>query len=254
MIFGILRWFRRRRLSRKPFPPEWITILEDRVPFYAKMSSSTQKRLRDLLKVFAEEKYFISAGDMEITDEVRVIISACAVRLIINLDLSFYNDLTEIIVYPYVYKHPDSNTPILGQASHWGTIVLSWPSVISGITDPKDGHDTALHEFAHVLDHGDGVFDGTPELRARSHYRPWALVMSDHYLKLRSKKKIQRKVLRRYGATNEAEFFAVASESYFEKPVQMKKRTPDLYEEMQRFYGGDPAEEWAWDHQRKKKS
>lgn len=247
MIFGIMRWLKRRRLSRMPFPPEWIPILEEKAPFYPKLSDTEQRRLRELLKVFAQEKYFISGGGMEITDEVRVVISACAVRLILNLDLSYYNDLTEIIVYPYVYRRPGSNDEGLGEASHWGTIVLSWPVVVRGIADPKDGHDTALHEFAHILDHGDGVFDGTPALRSFSHYRPWALVMSKHYLKLRKRNKEERKVLRMYGATNEAEFFAVATEAYFEKPVQMKKRTPDLYEEMQRFYGGDPAEEQAWE-------
>jgi hypothetical protein len=75
------------------------------------------------------------------------------------------------------------------------------------------------------------------------HYRPWAEVMSHHYLKLREGKRLQRKVLRSYGATNEAEFFAVATESFFEKPEQMRKRAPDLYDELKRFYGFDPAGE-----------
>ena len=83
--------------------------------------------------------------------------------------------------------------------------------------------------------------NGLPVLQARAHYRPWALVMSDHFLKLRKRKKTERKVLDMYGATNEAEFFAVATESFFEKPIQMRQRMPDLYEELQGFYGGDPA-------------
>jgi Mlc titration factor MtfA (ptsG expression regulator) len=114
--------------------------------------------------------------------------------------------------------------------------------VLSGLANPKDGHDTATHEFAHVLDRTDGSFDGTPELRARPHYRAWADVMSRHYLKLRDRRGKVKRVLRNYGATNEAEFFAVATESFFEKPEQMKKQTPDLYEELSQFYGFDPAE------------
>ena len=241
-MLGFFRKLRRRRLARDPFPEEWVPILEGSVPFYSTLSAELQIRLRDLLKVFAREKYFTGVEGIEITDEVKVVISACASRLVLHLDLSYYDGLTEIIVYPYVYKHPDSEQAILGESSAMrGTVVLSWPAVLEGIADPRDGHDTALHEFAHALDAGDGVYDGTPPLKARSHYRPWALIMSDHYLKLRGNNKDERKVLDSYGATNEAEFFAVATESYFEKPVQMRDRTPDLYEELQLFYGGDPA-------------
>jgi Mlc titration factor MtfA (ptsG expression regulator) len=200
-------------------------------------------RFFEYLKIFEAEKYFTGAGGMEITDEVRVVISACAVRLILNLDMSYYDRLTEIIVYPSAYKHPDETGAVLGEAAPWGTVVLSWSSVLHGLADPRDGHTTALHEFAHVLDRTDGVFDGTPKLRSRADYRPWVEVMSRHYLALRKRKRLERKVLRMYGANNEAEFFAVATESYFEKPRQMKKILPDLYEEMREFYGGDPAAE-----------
>jgi len=241
-MFGLIRRLRRCLLARDPFPEEWLPILESSVPFYSRLPLELQSRLRDVVKVFAREKYFTGVEGMEITDEVKVLISACAARLVLHLDLSYYDRLTEIIVYPYIYKHPDSEDAILGEACfRRGTVVLSWPAVEQGIADLKDGQDTALHEFAHVLDASDGVYDGTPVLRARAHYRPWALVMSDHFLELRKRKKDERKVLRTYGAKNEAEFFAVATESYFEKPIQMLKNTPDLYEELQRFYGGDPA-------------
>ena len=95
--------------------------------------------------------------------------------------------------------------------------------------------------FAHVLDIADGSFDGTPNLRARADYRAWAEIMTENFDGLRKRRKRQRRVLRRYGATNEAEFFAVATEAFFEKPEQMKRRTPDLYAELQRFYGVDPG-------------
>jgi len=243
---GLFRRLRRRRLARTPFPEHWLAILEEKVPFYGRLSDDLQQRFRELVKVFAMEKYFIPAGGMEITDEVKVAISACAARLVLHLDLSYYDRLTEILVYPYVYKHEDEEGAILGEASDWGTIVLSWPAVLHGLADPRDGHETAIHEFAHLLDRvGDGAFDGTPRLKALADYKPWAQVMSRHYLALRRHKAPERKVLRMYGATNEAEFFAVATEAYFEKPRQMKKRIPDLYEELQEFYGGDPASDAA---------
>jgi len=238
----ICRYFRRKRYAKREFPPEWIPHLEANVAFYRTLPEEMRQRFLDYLKVFVWEKHFIGAGGMEITDEVKVVISAAAVRLIVSMDLSEYNRLTEIVVYPSHYKHPgDDESVIYGEAQSWGTVVLSWEAVLQGLRNPDDGHDTATHEFAHVLDRADGAFDGTPELRAHAHYRPWAQVMSDHYLKLRKRGRKQRKTLRSYGATNEAEFFAVATESFFEKPQQMRKNTPDLYEELLRFYGCDPA-------------
>jgi Mlc titration factor MtfA (ptsG expression regulator) len=99
---------------------------------------------------------------MEIDDTVRVVISACAVRLVLHRDLSYFNRLTEIVVYPHDYRHKDDGGRILGEAHHWGTVVLSWPAVIHGAGNPDDGHATAAHEFAHVLDRAGGAFDGTP--------------------------------------------------------------------------------------------
>jgi Mlc titration factor MtfA (ptsG expression regulator) len=178
---------------------------------------------------------------MTITDEVKVTIAAAAARLILRLDVSLYDDLTEIVVYPEAYRHPDAaDAAVLGEAHHWGTVVLAWRAVLDGLRDHDDGHDTALHEFAHVLDRVDGAFDGAPTLRAHEHYRPWAEAMSRHYAKLRRRDKRTRSVLRDYGASNEAEFFAVATEAFFERPARMKERAPDLYAELARFYGGEP--------------
>jgi len=241
-VFGIFRALRRRRLRKRPVPDEWLGYLDDNVPFFAKLDDEQRSRFLSDLKIFVWEKYFFGANGFEITDETKVVISAAAVRLTLNLGISYYNRLTEIIVYPSHYTHKHQDGVVFGEAHAWGTVVLSWEAVIQGLKNPYDGHDTATHEFAHVLDRSDGTFDGTPELRSGGHYRPWAKVMSHHFLKLQKHAKKQRKVLRMYGATNEAEFFAVATESFFEKPQQMRERTPDLYEEMRRFYGVDPAE------------
>jgi Mlc titration factor MtfA (ptsG expression regulator) len=146
----------------------------------------------------------------------------------------------EVIVYPNDYLHPDSDDVILGEAQQWGTVVLSWDAVLDGMANGRDGHDTALHEFAHVLDVADGAFDGTPELHRFGDYRTWARVMRKEFLKLRHDVPRRRTVLREYGATDEAEFFAVASETFFEKPQQLKEKAPELYEELSRFYRVEP--------------
>ena len=243
VVFGLIRQWRRDRLSRRDLPPTWTDHLDTRVPFYRDLDGPLRLRFLDFLKIFVWEKPWIGANGMTVTEEVKVVIAAAAVRLVLHLDMTEYDRLTEIIVYPSPYQHPDNDSAVLGEAHAWGTVILSWDSVLHGLANSGDGHDTATHEFAHVLDRKDGTFDGTPALRAREHYRPWAAVMSRHFLKLRARGRAQRRVMRDYGATNEAEFFAVATESFFEKPRQMRQRTPDLYAELVRFYGFDPAGE-----------
>ncbi|QRK10752.1 zinc-dependent peptidase [Archangium violaceum] len=238
---GLFRTLRRRRLLRRPFPPEWLGYLEQRVPFFRELAPPQRERFLEQLKVFAWEKEFIGAGGFSITDEVRAVVSATAVRLVLYLDLSYYDRLREVIVYPDAFRIPDRTGVVLGEAKNWGTVILSWQSVLAGLRNPHDGHSTATHEFAHVLDREDGAFDGTPQLRRYSHYRAWASVMGEHFLKLRQGRSLERQVLDDYGALNEAEFFAVATESFFEKPLQMREKTPALYEELRRFYGGDPT-------------
>ena len=238
---GLFQSWRRRRLLRRPFPPEWFGHLERSVPFFPELTSPSRERFLEWLKVFAWEKEFIGAGGFSVTDEVRVVVSATAVRLVLYLDLSYYDRLREVILYPDAFRIPDRTGVVLGEAKNWGSVILSWRSVLAGLKNPHDGHSTATHEFAHVLDREDGAFDGTPHLRRYSHYAAWASVMGEHFEKLREGRPLERQVLDDYGGINEAEFFAVATESFFEKPLQMKQHTPELYEALRAFYGWDPA-------------
>jgi MtfA peptidase len=238
-MFG---WWRRRRRARvraTPPPAAWTDILAKNAPFVARLTDVERTRLVGDIQVFVAEKHFIAAGGMEITDEVKVTIAAAAARLVVHLDVDRYDDLTEIVVYPGAYKHPgaaDDDGAVLGEAHNWGVVVLAWDAVIAGLRNPRDGHDTAAHEFAHVLDRADGAFDGAPSLHAGAHYRPWATVMQRSFDRLRDRDRTIRKVLRDYGATNEAEFFAVATEAYFERPDELRKRAPELFDELERFY------------------
>lgn len=241
-MFGLFTKMRRRRLSERPLPAAWPALLSENVPFSRHLEGELRDEFLTLLKIFVWEKQWIGAKGMEITDEVKVTIGAAAVRLVLHIGLEPYDRLTEIVVYPYSYRHEDTDGAVLGEAHVWGTVVLSWPDVIAGLRNPHDGHDTATHEFAHVLDIAAGAFNGTPELRSREDYRPWAQVLEKHYRRLRRSDRNELKVLRPYGATNEAEFFAVATEAFFEKPRQMKKRLPDLFEELHELYQLDPCD------------
>jgi Mlc titration factor MtfA (ptsG expression regulator) len=242
VVFGIFRRRRRNKLRAVATPPTWDAILGKNAPFVRRLADAHRAKLIGDIKVLVAEKTFIGAGGLEVTEEHRVTIAAAAARLVIHLDVDRYDNLTEIVVYPGAYQHAgsDGETAVLGEAHSWGVVVLAWDAVVGGMRDLKDGHDTAVHEFAHVLDRVDGAFDGAPELHAHDHYRPWATAMQRNFDRLRGKDKGLRKVMRDYGATNEAEFFAVATESFFEKPDGLKARAPDLYEALVRFYGGDP--------------
>ena len=189
------------------------------------------------LKVFVWEKYFIGAAGLDVTDEMRVVIAGQAARLSYNLGLDAYDRLTEVIIYPSDYKHPGKpHTVVFGEAHFWGTMVLSWNAVKRGLCSPYDGRDTTLHEFAHVLDVADGVFDGTPRLHKPAHYRRWSRVFSYHYEQLL--KDPENGIVREYGAQNAAEFFAVLTEGFFEQPGRLKKEAPQLFGEMERFFQG----------------
>ena len=129
-----------------------------------------------------------------------------------------------------------------GESWHRGPIVLSMTDVMRGSGNEKDGHNVVLHEFAHKLDEENGIMDGLPVLRESAHYKEWAEVLMREYDEFLDRvERGKNKVVDEYGAVSAPEFFAVATESFFEKSNQMKKRLPELYQQLQKFYGLDPA-------------
>jgi Mlc titration factor MtfA (ptsG expression regulator) len=244
-VFGVFSWWKRRSALARPFPVAWRGYLEADVPFYAGFDGAERGRFEDKLKVFVWTKSFSGAGGVaEVDERMRVVIGAAAARMIMNMPSEHLDRLTLIIVYPRAYRHDqgESGAVIFGEAHRYGTVVLSWEAVFQGVKNSVDGHDTALHEFAHVLDANDGQFDGTPMQPTRAAYGPWARIMSEEFLRLRARKQRGKKhVLREYGATNEAEFFAVATEAFFEKPRQLKEKHPALYALLADYFRADPA-------------
>lgn len=237
-MFTLIEALRRRALLRRPFPTAWLPIVDEHLPFVSAFDDDERQRFLDRLKLFAWRVRFEGVQGVEITDEVRVLIAGQAARMARNLPYNAYDHLGSVIVYPSHYKHEDKEGIILGEAHRLGQMVLSWDAVTHGIRNDHDGQNTTLHELAHVLDAQDGELDGTPLLETG--YRRWAHVLSGHFLTLRDSPR-RRSLLRQYGATNEAEFFAVATEAFFEKAEKLKEKAPDLYEELQRYYGVDPA-------------
>jgi hypothetical protein len=244
---------RRKRMLAAPFPAEWEQIVRKNVPLYNRLPESLREQLRGLVNVFLAEKKFEGCGELEITDEIRVTIAAQACMLLLNRKTKYFRKLHTILVYPHTYaartSSSDGNITIEGQSvrlgESWqnGPVVLAWDSVTGGTSNVADARNVVLHEFAHQLDQEDGAADGAPILEQRSRYVAWARVLGEEYENLQKKKKKRgRSVMNKYGATNPAEFFAVATETFFEKARQMKKRHPELYDEMKEYYKLDPVE------------
>jgi len=245
------RSVRRKRLLASPFPAEWEQIVEENVPLYNRLPDAMKRQLQGLVHIFIAEKTFEGCGGLEITDEIKVTIAAQASMLLLNRKTPYFPKLHTILVYPHTYVADivSSNGAVqisgrsirLGESWQNGPVVLAWDSVKGGTVNITDGRNVVLHEFSHQLDQEDGIADGAPILEHRARYVTWASILSKEYEALQ-KKKGGRAVMNKYGATNPAEFFAVATETFFEKAKQMKKKHPELYDELKDYYKLDPVE------------
>jgi Mlc titration factor MtfA (ptsG expression regulator) len=249
----MLKQLRRKKLRSAPFPEQWRRIIEARCPFYLRLPDADRRELQGHIQVFLAEKQFEGCGGFVIEEEHKVCIAAQACLLLLHRETDYFPDLQTILVYPSMYVVPttrhvgggimqERNESRLGESWQQGAIVLAWDAVASG-------PELVLHEFAHQLDYEDGFSDGAPLLgegesflERKRLYAEWSRVMHEEYDQLRGRvQRGQPDVLRDYGATNPAEFFAVATESFFGKPRELREQHPALYEQMSRYYRQDPA-------------
>ncbi|MFO0659553.1 MAG: M90 family metallopeptidase [Polyangiaceae bacterium] len=251
-MFGFLRRHHREGVKKQPFPDAWLKVLSKNVPMYAKLSAEDQTELRGHIQVLIDEKTFEGCGGLEISDEIKVTIAAQASMLLLHRETDYYPELETILVYPHTFmaktKRVEGGVVIEGESARlgesWsrGVVVLAWDNVLAGARDMYDGHNVVLHEFAHQLDTEDGVADGAPVLPKGSMYGPWARVLGSEFEQLvRDEHAHRRSVMDFYGATDPAEFFAVITETFFEKPRQLKAKHPELYEQLKAYYQQDPA-------------
>ena len=254
MIFGLLTNRRRAKLRAQPVPSEWRAIVRRNLPVFGRLSAADQSELLEHLQVFLAEKHFEGCGGLELTDEIRVTIAAQACLLLLHRDTDYYPRLTSILVYPTGYtahgERPvgggiweEADDDRLGHTQQrLGALVLAWDAAKQGALDPSDGDNLVLHEFAHQLDFEDNETNGTPALETRAAYRAWGRVMSEEFAALREAEEAHRPTLiDQYGATNPAEFFAVITEAFFERPHALRRRHPALYAELTAFYRQDPS-------------
>jgi Mlc titration factor MtfA (ptsG expression regulator) len=253
MMFSWLQRRRRAKIFASPFPHDWLTFLRKNVAHYQYLSDQEQARLRDDLRIFIAEKHWEGCAGLTITNEIKVTIAAQACLLVLGMKHNYFDRVLSILVYPSSYLglgRDDSRngsifdeiTARLGEAHYRGPVVLSWDEVLKDGRQPATGHNLVIHEFAHQLDFLDGVIDGTPPLKDKDQAKRWHDVMTEEYRGLIRESEIGKAtLLDQYGTTNEAEFFAVATECFFNQPAALAQRHPRLYDLLREYFQQDPA-------------
>ncbi len=246
--------YKRWRFEHKPFSTEWTHILNRNIPIYSRLPVSLKYQLNQRVKYFMRDKTFYGCDGLVLMDEIRVTIAGQACLLLLNRPTNHYYKLHYILVYPssFVASRREQSesgvvsqkqTGLLGESWSQGKVILSWDDVLKGVKNFSDGHNVVLHEFAHQLDQESGSTNGAPLLGSQSSYQSWARILSGEFEQLQKQVNSGYKsLIDQYGATNPAEFFAVVTETFFERPIQLRRCHPELFEEMKSFYAVDPSE------------
>jgi Mlc titration factor MtfA (ptsG expression regulator) len=257
MLFSWLRKRRRAKLLAEPVPAAWQSYLEQ-VAHYGLLPVSDRGRVQTAARIIVAEKEWEGCGGLTLTQEMQVVIAGLAAILVAAMDDFYFDNVQTILVYPKDFLVPqkeglsgeailESESDLLGQAHYRGPVILSWAEIEEDIANPGHGQNLVFHEFAHQLDMLNGEADGVPLLRDRGVAERWPKVMAAAYNKLvRASTRRRDTLLDPYGAENPAEFFAVATESFFDQPLPLRDHHPDLYALLRDYYHQDPATWPGW--------
>jgi len=258
-VFGLAEK-RRARLRARPFPNDWTAIL-DGVPLCRRLPREDFLELQGHVQVFLAEKRFEGAGGLAIDDAVRVTIAGQACVLLLHRASRSFPKLRSIIVYPGEYVAPleevDDNGFVMedvesrsGESWAHGSLVLSWDDVLADLDDPFGELNVVLHEFAHQLDAETGEMNGCPPIAEPGLRADWAREMDSAYADhCRLVDRGRPTVLDPYGAEEPSEFYAVATEAFFQQPRRILAALPSLYDVLRRYYEQDPAT-WSLEEER----
>jgi Mlc titration factor MtfA (ptsG expression regulator) len=221
------------------------------MPAYRRLGPEEKERLRAIARVMAAEKQWVGAGGLAMRPEIPIVVSTQAARLLLGVEHDHFRDVMTVVVYPTAYRGgartgPDGvvteGVPMAGEAWHRGPVVLAWDDVARSAYSQGQPGNVVLHEFAHRLDMQDGWIDGTPPLSTRAAYGPWREVMTAEHARLvEVEGRGWADVLDGYGATSPSEFFAVATECFFERPRELRDERPALHALLAGYYRQDPA-------------
>ena len=249
-----LHYLRGRKLTRAQ-----EAILSRRLALFPLLPADQQRELKANISLFLRDKEFVGCNGLQVTEEMRVTVAAHACLLLLQRDNRCYPGLHTVLLYPDAYLAEEVHregyvesahiSARAGESHYRGPIVISWADLQRGLAYPEQGHNVAIHEFAHKLDEEDGYVDGRPPFADGDAGREWAPVMREAFNELRNHlhqlhgahQDLKPSVLDSYGAQSPAEFFAVATEAFFVIPTRMAEAHPAVYREMQKFFRTDPA-------------
>jgi Mlc titration factor MtfA (ptsG expression regulator) len=237
---------RRRRILAQPFPAEWEAILQREVVFFRALDPEDRKRFRREIQVFLGEKRITGIGH-DLDGTTRVLAAASAIIPVFGFPEWEWDQISEVLVYPDRFDEEfafdgNSRRSTLGLVGTGGLdrlMILSKPDLLAGFRNAADKRNVGVHEFAHLVDKSDGTIDGVPEVGLpREAVGPWIELVR------RKMEEMRRgdSDLDPYGLTNEAEFFAVASEYFFERPGVMERKHPELFAMLSRVFNQNLAE------------
>ncbi|MCU1693747.1 MAG: hypothetical protein JWM64_2838 [Frankiales bacterium] len=238
------------RFRRPGLPDDGPALVAQHLAVWPSLDVDEQARLLHDADLLLSSKRWEAANGFALDDTVRVVIAAQAALLVLGLSLDHYRGVSSIVVHPTTL-HTSGERPgpsagtvsadrlaVVGLAQGGrGPVVLAWDQALAGAHRAEPGYNVVLHEFAHKLDMLDGVVDGTPVLQ-KDLREEWVRVCTEVYDDLVAG--YPRPPLRWYGATNPGEFFAVATEVFFEQPHDLVAHEPALYDVLRRFYRQDP--------------
>ena len=249
MLSFLTRWRERRILERHPISePDWRAVLAAN-PLLRRLPASDQARLRVLATFLLQEKALEPVQGLRLTSAMKARLAALVCLPVLNLGLRWYRDWHSIDVYPDLFiperqqvdaagvVHHDRSV-LEGEAWQHGPVILSWEGVERA--GSPSGHNVVFHEMAHKLDMLNGEANGYPPLHARMSRRTWSRVLSASYKRLEDAASVGRPPLDGYGLESPGEFFAVASEAFFETPQVLHAFDPDLYRQLSLFYRQQP--------------
>jgi Mlc titration factor MtfA (ptsG expression regulator) len=250
----MLRWWRKRRRGQilaEPIPEDWLSRIVTDVALWHSVPEGQRRRLEDDLRLFIAERFWEPCGGIPLTAPMCAVIAAQACILTLGHSVDTFDHVRSILIYPDKYWAQNTREDeagiiteefdeLEGEASSCGTVVLSWREVVAD-AKTQNGHNLVLHEFAHQLGFIDVIEQ--PTLGAiETRWREVFLTAFDGFRKQVDRGK-RVKGLDEYGAEDEEEFFAVATESFFERGAYLKTNHPQLYQVLSEYYNQDPA---AW--------
>lgn len=264
VLLGALAWLwgqplatelRRARIRRQPFPRAWREVLQRRWTGWQQLPADLQLQVKKHIQVLLAEKPFIGCQGLVLTDEMRVLIAAQASLLLLNRRAGYFRNLRQVLVYPGTFVVDravteggvvrDERRALAGESWQQGQLILSWADVLQGAATADDGRNVVIHEFAHQLDQEAGSANGAPPLGSRSLRIRWAAVMAAEFERLQLRVSAGEGagdggLIDPYAATSAAEFFAVVSEVFFERPGALAAAHPALFREFAQYYATNP--------------